>query len=643
MNYGFVKVAAAIPEVKVGDCAHNVEKIIALLKRANEKRAQLVVFPELCLTAYTCGDLFRQDLLLSDVEKQLGKLLDESRSNQIVAIIGMPVRKGNRLFNCGVVIQAGRILGIIPKTYIPDCKGFGEYRWFTPAFMEDDGMHRICGQDVPFGTDIVFLDEGNSAICFGVELCEDLYTPLPPSSRQALAGATLLFNLSASNDLVANHEYRKSMAVQQSSRCIAAYVYSSCGPGESTTDLVFGGYAVIAEDGALLSESERFGAEGQLICSDIDVERLINDRMQSAGFKSIPSDKPGFRKISFEVDQYSPDRFDRYIDPYPFVPRDVNEREKRCNEIFNIQTLGLASRLKHTGIQKADIAVSGGLDSTLALLVTAAAFDRLGIDRNNIIAVTMPGFGTTDRTFRNAEKLIDAVRATKLVIDIREACLKHFQDIGHDPEVHDKTYENVQARERYQILMDIANKVNGLVIGTGDLSEIALGWSTYNGDHMSMYSVNCGVPKTLIRHLIRWSADKILGSEGKAIIESILETPITPELLPPDSDGNIKQYTEDIIGPYELHDFFLYHSVRYGATPGKILFLARQAFEGRYGYEEIKKWLTVFIKRFFSQQFKRSCMPDGPIVGSIGLSPRGGWVMASDVSAQAWLDELDKA
>jgi len=643
MNYGFVKVAAAIPEVIVGDCAYNADKIITLLKKANEKHVQFVVFPELCLTAYTCGDLFHQELLISDAEKQLGRLLDESGTNQMVSIIGMPVRKDNRLFNCGVVMQQGNILGIIPKTFIPDCKEFNEYRWFTPGSVESDGMHRICGQDVPFGIDIIFQDKGNSGVCFGVELCEDLWAPIPPSSRQALAGATLLFNLSANNDLVAEHEYRKSMVLQQSARCISAYMYSTCGLGESTTDLVFGGYAAIAENGVLLSESVRFSGEGQLICSDIDVERLINDRMRSVAFKNIPADNHGFRKILFTVAQSGQDALDRHIDPYPFVPDDKNEREKRCKEIFNIQTLGLASRLRHTGIQKAVIGVSGGLDSTLALLVTAAAFDRLGADRRNIIAVTMPGFGTTDRTFRNAEKLIDAVRATKLVIDIREACLKHFQDIGHDPEVHDKTYENVQARERYQILMDIANKVNGLVIGTGDLSEIALGWSTYNGDHMSMYSVNCGVPKTLVRHLISWGADNISGREAKTVIKSILDTPISPELLPPDSKGNIIQHTENIIGPYELHDFFLYHCTRYGAPPGKILFLADRAFEGRYSHEEIKKWLMIFIKRFFSNQFKRSCMPDGPKVGSIGLSPRGGWVMASDASVQAWLDEIEKA
>jgi NAD+ synthase (glutamine-hydrolysing) len=571
-------------------------------------------------------------------EEQLGLLLDETTGMHMVSIIGMPVRSNGRLFSCGVVIQDGKILGIVPKTYISGC----EERWFASGLDSSGEMLRICGQHVPFGINLIFREEGDSRICFGVELGEDLWAPVPPSSKQALAGAALLFNLSASNDLVAKHDYRKSLVAQQSARCISAYIYTSCGPGESTTDLVFGGYAMIAENGALLSESKRFVDGDTLVYSEIDIERLVNDRMKNACFIKPPAGEPRFREIGFKTADSRLDRLSRYIDPHPFVPRDKKERDERCGEVFDIQTSGLAGRLRNTGIGKAVIAVSGGLDSALALLVTAKAFDRLGFDRKNITAISMPGFGTTGKTYQNASKLINAMNVNGMEIDIREACLKHFSDIGHDPAVHDKTYENVQARERTQILMDIANKVGGLVIGTGDLSEMALGWSTYNGDHMSMYSVNCGVPKTLVRHLVQWAADNVTGREARAVIYSILDTPVSPELLPPDEQGNISQQTEKIIGPYELHDFFLYHSTRYGASPRKVLFLARHAFGGEYPDEEIKKWLMVFIKRFFSQQFKRSCTPDGPRVGSVSLSPRGDWMMPSDASAQAWLNSIDK-
>jgi NAD+ synthase (glutamine-hydrolysing) len=663
MEYGFVKVAAAVPELKVAGCGFNTGKIIGMVKEAAEAGVQIVVFPELSLTAYTCGDLFHQQLLLREALSQLNLLAESTKMLDIVILVGLPILLDNQQFNCAAVLQNGEILGVVPKTYIPGYKEFYEERWFTSGSNAISDTVELFGKQIPFGTDLLFEAAGQYNVCFGTEICEDLWTPIPPSSYQAIAGAVILFNLSASNEIIGKYEYRRELVSQQSGKCIAGYIYTSAGVHESTTDVVYGGHALIAENGGLLCESERFLRTGNMIISEIDVQKLQNDRIKNTSFmEGIPG--RSFRKIRFSLDGSEHAdmgdtadtaqlkdavqlkdkvsvRLIRHIDPHPFVPSDEAARDIRCREIFAIQTAGLAKRLGHTGMQTAVVGISGGLDSTLALLVTAKTFDMLNIPRNKIIAVTMPGFGTTDTTYRNALELIRSIGAELREINIKQACMQHFSDIGHDPENHDVTYENVQARERTQILMDIANKQGGLVIGTGDLSELALGWCTYNGDHMSMYSVNCSIPKTLVKYLVRWAADNVTEREAAQVLLRILDTPITPELLPPDENGGIRQKTEDIVGPYELHDFFLYHSLRYGAPPLKVLFLAKQAFGGSYEADEIKSWLKVFYRRFFSQQFKRSCLPDGPKVGTISLSPRGDWRMPSDASAELWLKELE--
>jgi NAD+ synthase (glutamine-hydrolysing) len=642
MEHGFVRVAAAVPELKVADCGFNTDKILELIREAEEAGVQFVVFPELSLTAYTCGDLFHQQLLVKEALGQLTLLAEKTASLDIVAIVGLPVLLDNQQFNCAAVLQKGEILGLVPKTYIPGYKEFYEERWFAPGSNALSREIEIAGTRVPFGTDLLFEAAGPYNVCFGVEICEDLWTPVPPSSYQAVAGATLLFNLSASNEIIGKYEYRRELVRQQSGKCVAGYVYTSAGVHESTTDVVYGGHALIAENGGLLCESERFQRKSCLIISEIDVQKLQNDRIKNTSFmEGLPG--CSFRKIGFRLGAGAGEaaKLNRFIDPHPFVPSDPAARDIRCREIFAIQTAGLAKRLAHTGMQYAVVGISGGLDSTLALLVTARTFDMLHIPRANIIAITMPGFGTTDATYANALQLIRSMGAELHEINIRQACLQHFADIGHDPAIHDVTYENVQARERTQILMDIANKRSGLVIGTGDLSELALGWCTYNGDHMSMYSVNCSIPKTLVKYLVRWAADNVTDQAAADVLLRILDTPITPELLPPDENGGIRQKTEELVGPYELHDFFLYHTLRYGAPPRKVLFLAEQAFGGGYGAEEIKSWLKVFYKRFFSQQFKRSCLPDGPKVGTISLSPRGDWRMPSDAAAALWLKELE--
>jgi NAD+ synthase (glutamine-hydrolysing) len=640
MNYGFVRVAAAVPKLKVADCEYNADNIIDIIHKADSLKIQFVVFPELSITAYTCGDLFHQQQLLNDALQQLERILEKTKYLGLVAVIGLPVQLDNQLFNCGVAIQYGQILGVVPKIYIPGYSEFYEQRWFSPGTKSLSTMIKLCGQTVPFGNDLLFEEEGDSRAVFGIEICEDLWVPIPPSSTQALAGANLLFNLSASNEVIGKYEYRRNLIQQQSGRCIAGYIFSSSGIDESTTDVVFGGHALIAENGGLISQSERFSSQEQLIYTEIDIEKLTNDRCKNTSFKEGFIDRK-FRKISFKIKKNDPFEITRYIDPHPFVPSSISSRDERCSEIFSIQTSGLGKRLRHTNIKKAVIGISGGLDSTLALLVIAKTFDKLGLPRENILAVTMPGFGTTDVTYSNAFKLMESMKTSINEIDIKPACLQHFNDIGHDSGVHDLTYENVQARERTQILMDIATKNNGLVIGTGDLSELALGWSTYNGDHMSMYSVNCSIPKTLVKFLVKWVADNVVEAKTKEILYSILETPITPELLPPDEFGEIIQKTEDIIGPYELHDFFLYHMIRYGAPPLKVLYLAEKAFKGVYSHVVIKEWLKVYYRRFFSQQFKRSCLPDGPKVGTISLSPRGDWRMPSDAESRMWLKELD--
>ncbi|WP_024833452.1 NAD(+) synthase [Ruminiclostridium josui] len=639
MNYGFVRVAAAVPDLKVGNCDFNAGEIIKAARKADSQGAQFVVFPELSVTSYTCGDLFLQTTLLKRALSALETVISETAQLGCVIILGMPLALGSRLYNCAVIIKSGRILGVVPKCYIPNYSEFYEARWFSSGLDKPAETINILGNTVPFGFDILFEAENVDGLCFGIEICEDLWVPIPPSCNQALNGATLLFNLSASNDIVGKHEYREELIKMQSAKCSAAYVYVSSGPNESTTDLVFGGHSLISEYGSVLAQTERFSFDEKMIISDIDIQRLVNERFKNSAFKHKTNDV-NFRKVPFTVYEHKFSKLLRWIDPNPFVPSDSNARNKRCEEIFNIQTSGLGKRLKHTGLDKCVIGISGGLDSTLALLVIVKTYDRLGLDRKNIHAVTMPGFGTSANTLGNSLELMRLMNVTTHRIDIKEACLKHFEDIGHDPLNYDVTYENVQARERTQILMDMANKIGGLVIGTGDLSELALGWATYNGDHMSMYGVNSGVPKTLVKYLVQWCADYLFDNDIRNVLLSVLDTPISPELLPTDKEGCIQQKTEDIVGPYELHDFYLYHLVRYGAEPDKIYKLAEQAFEGKYEKAIIKKWLETFLRRFFSQQFKRSCLPDGPKVGSISLSPRGDWRMPSDADVGIWLNKL---
>lgn len=640
MNYGFIKVAAAVPEVRVADCCFNTERIGQLIVRAAEAGVQIVCFPELSVTGYTCGDLFHQEILLDEADVQLKTLLDETASLDILAIVGMPVISNGKIYNTAVVFKKGHILGVVPKTHLPNYGEFYEKRWFASSVDITTDMVLLCGQKVPFGSKMIFAASSNE-VAFGVEICEDLWTPIPPSGMLAMHGAELLFNLSASDEVIGKHDYLVQLVKQQSARCVAGYIYASAGFGESTTDMVFAGNGLIVENGSLVAASERFSLDEQLIISEIDIDRLKADRRrltsftESVGVTSVS----GYKFISFELPE-SEDVLTRSVNPYPFIPQD-KDLDVRCEEIFAIQTTGLAKRLKHTCCMHLVIGISGGLDSTLALLVCAKTCDRLGIPRQNIVGITMPGFGTTDRTYNNALDLMRSLGVTIKEIPIRKACEQHFRDINHSPEVHDVTYENAQARERTQILMDIANQVNGMVVGTGDLSELALGWATYNGDQMSMYGVNAGIPKTLVRYLVKWVADTQVEACSAATLWDILDTPVSPELLPACTDGTIAQKTEDIVGPYELHDFFLYYMVRFGFRPAKIYFLALYSFDGIYTDEVIKKWLNTFLCRFFSQQFKRSCMPDGPKVGSINLSPRGDWRMPSDASSFLWLKEAE--
>ena len=631
LGHGFVRVAAAIPELRVSDCAFNAAKIKELIVKAEAENAEIVCFPELCITAYTCADLFFQKQLLDNAENALADLVADTAGLEITSIVGMPVRKNNQLFNAAVVFKQGEILGVIPKINLPNNNEFYEKRWFTSGYFATAENIELAGQEVYFGTNYYFRTNN---FTFGIEICEDLWMPIPPSSHLAIQGAEILFNLSASNELIAKHIYRQQLVEQQSARCIAGYVYTSAGHGESTTDLVFSGNTLIAENGKVLAKGERFSFEPQLTITEIDIERLRADRMHNNNFFNEKEENAYF-EIDCTDNLSKPGdinfKLTRKVDQHPFVPP-MSVRDESCSEIFAIQVGGIAKRWQHTHAENLIIGISGGLDSTLALLVCVKTADKLGYDRKRIMGVTMPGFGTTDRTYNNALELMKSLGITMKEISIKEACLLHFRDIGHDPKVHDVTYENVQARERTQILMDLSNKYNGLVVGTGDLSESALGWSTYNGDHMSMYAVNSGVPKTLVRYLVGWAAHQ-LDDHSEKILTDILDTPVSPELLPFDENGEIAQKTEDIVGPYELHDFFLYYFVRFGFTPEKILFLAKTAFEGKYPDDFIEKWLKVFLKRFFQQQFKRSCIPDGPKVGSINLSPRGDWRMPSDAVA----------
>ena len=638
MNYGFVKVASAIPHVRVADCAFNASQIEKEIIIADGKGVEIIVFPELCLTGYTCGDLFAHSLLLESAELGLMQILNNTRQLDIISILGVPVPLNGMLLNAAVVIQKGKVLGVVPKTYLPNYKEFYEKRWFTSASEVMEPMVRLCGQNVPLNACLLFDTAGTT---FGIELCEDLWAPIPPSSALALQGAEIIFNLSADNEGVGKHNYLRSLIAQQSARCIAGYVFSSCGFGESTTDVVFAGNALIYENGTLLASGKRFSFEEQVVTSEIDVERLRSERRVNTTFSSCRAQTAQgvARHIATEYVNARDLQLTRTFDPHPFVPQGPM-LDERCEEIFSIQVSGLAQRLTHTHAKSAVVGISGGLDSTLALLVCVQTFDKLGLSRKGIIGVTMPGFGTTDRTHSNAVDLMESLGVTIREVSIKDACLQHFRDIGHNPEVHDVTYENSQARERTQILMDIANQTNGLVIGTGDLSELALGWATYNGDHMSMYGVNASVPKTLVKHLVKWVAENGMGEASRKTLLDIVDTPISPELIPADEDGNIRQITEDLVGPYELHDFFLYYFLRFGFAPSKIYFLAVRTFKGVYDEETVKKWLQTFCRRFFNQQFKRSCLPDGPKVGSVSLSPRGDWRMPSDASSALWLNDV---
>ncbi|MDM8338871.1 NAD(+) synthase [Mediterranea massiliensis] len=638
MNYGFVKVAAAVPAVKVAHCKYNAAQIEKEIIIADGKGVQIIAFPELCITGYTCADLFQQQLLLEEAEISLMQVMNNTRQLDIIAILGMPIALNGRLLNAAVVIQKGKILGVVPKTYLPNYKEFYEQRWFTSAADISETSLRLCGQTAPLGANLLFETADTT---FAIEICEDLWAPIPPSSTLALQGAEILFNLSADNESIGKHQYLRSLISQQSARCIAGYVFSSCGFGESTTDLVFAGNGLVYENGTLLAASQRFSLEEQVVISEIDVERLRNERRQNTTFAACrhhcAPQEP--RRIATEFVNSKDLVLTRTFDPHPFVPQGPT-LDERCEEIFSIQVSGLAQRLVHTHAGSAVVGISGGLDSTLALLVCVRTFDKLQWPRKNIIGVTMPGFGTTDRTHTNAVQLMQSLGVTIREVCIKAACLQHFEDIGHDPQNHNVVYENSQARERTQILMDIANQTNGLVVGTGDLSELALGWATYNGDHISMYGVNASVPKTLVKHLVKWVALNGMDNDSRLTLLDIVDTPISPELIPADADGNISQITEDLVGPYELHDFFLYYFLRFGFRPAKIFFLASRTFSGTYDEDTIRKWLSTFMRRFFNQQFKRSCLPDGPKVGSISISPRGDWRMPSDATSDAWLNDV---
>lgn len=698
MEFGFIRVAAATPRVKVADVDANVEEICRMAEIAENEQVSILAFPELSVTGYSCGDLFAQELLVSRAEEGVKRLKTFSRGKSLTLVVGVPVRVRGSLYNCAAVIQNGSLKGIVPKIYLPTYNEFYESRWFSSGcdFLSDtlsaygriednakDCSSPAAGAEISYAGHKVnvypnmLFNVGRAT--FAIEICEDLWTPIPPSSHHALAGAQIIVNLSASNEVLMKHQYRKQLISQQSARTISAYVYSSCGYGESTQDVVYAGSSLIYENGSLMAENKRFSLESGMICADIDIDKLSVLRQKESTFHSVAPDGTGDgldarRYFTVASGDGAATDFEkclrRHIDPHPFVPGNATERDERCREITDIQVIGLATRLAHIHSQTAVIGISGGLDSTLALIVTVLAFDKLGWDRKRIIGITMPGLGTTTRTHSNASDLMAALGVTSLEIPIGKAVAQHFSDIGQNPEVQDVTYENSQARERTQILMDVANKENGIVVGTGDLSELALGWATYNGDHMSMYAVNASIPKTLVRYLVGWAAENHFESDVavaagrgtvgarrtlpetsredvadhkrsvREILMDIIDTPVSPELKPADSEGNITQKTEDLVGPYELHDFFLYHIFRFGARPSKVYFLARKAFEGLYDDATILKWLNTFIRRFFAQQFKRSCLPDCPKVGSVSLSPRGDWRMPSDAWRTIFLNDL---
>lgn len=634
MKDGFIRVCAATPDVRVADCEYNTENIIEIIKKAAENNAKLVVFPELCVTAYTCGDLFNQKALREKAKESLARIVEETAQFDIISVVGMPLEVNQKLYNTAVAVKGGSILGIVPKSNIPNYSEFYEMRNFESAPKGVKNVF-VCGQDVPFGTDILFCCENYPEFVLALEICEDVWVPNSPSVRHTSAGATVIANLSASDELAGKDEYRKLLIRSQSARLISAYVYADAGEGESTSDLVFSGENIIAENGIMLNVSKRF--ENGVIYAETDVQKLAGERMR---MNTYPIDDSGYVKIGFELEDVKYD-LTRKISKTPFIPDGKAQMGKRAEEILTIQSMGLKKRISHSRADTAVIGISGGLDSTLALLVTVRAFDALKKDRKNIIAVTMPCFGTTDRTYNNAVNFANSLGVTLKEVNIAGAVTRHFEDIGQDPTLYDVTFENSQARERTQVLMDIANQRNGLVVGTGDLSELALGWATYNGDHMSMYGVNASVPKTLIRYLVEYEAKRTDNDVLKITLEDILATPVSPELLPP-KDGEIAQKTESIVGPYELHDFFIYYAVRCAFSPSKIYRLAKYAFDGQYDDKFILEWLRVFYRRFLSQQFKRSCVPDGPKVGTVALSPRGDWRMPSDACSAVWLDEVEK-
>lgn len=634
MKDGFITVATATPQVAVADCEANAQAILACINEMAAAHAKVMVLPELCITGYTCSDLFWQTKLLDEAEAALSVIAEGSRQVDALIAVGMPLRVAGKLLNVAAILCRGKVLGFVPKVNLPAYNEFYETRHFTSG-SADMGTVQFCGEEIPVGTNLLFSCENVVDLCVAAELCEDLWVPNPPSVQHALAGASVICNLSASDEMVGKGSYRRDLVAGQSARLVCAYLYATAGEGESTTDLVFGGQNLVAENGTVLAESTTF--ENEINVATIDVQRLASERRRMSTFPAAESKE--YREISFALVEEET-KLTRFFDADPFVPSNADQLSDRCEEILNIQALGLKKRLAHTHAKSAVVGISGGLDSTLALLVTARAFDMLGLPRKGIVAVTMPGFGTTDRTYNNAVAMIKSLGATFKEVPIAKAVMQHFADIDHDASIHDVTYENSQARERTQILMDIANQANGFVIGTGDLSELALGWATYNGDHMSMYAVNASVPKTLVRHLVRHYADTSADEVLAGVLYDVLDTPVSPELLPPE-DGAISQKTEDLVGPYELHDFFLYQMLRMCFPPAKIYRVAKEAFAGRYSNETILKWLRTFYWRFFSQQFKRSCLPDGPKVGSVAVSPRGDLRMPSDACVSAWIKEVE--
>ena len=634
MKNGFVKVAAATPDIRVADVEFNTQNIINAMEEAQKNGAKILVFPELCVTGYTCSDLFDHSVLLKASRKALLEIAENTNDKDMLVFVGAPLEVNGKLYNVAAAMNQGEIIGFTTKTFLPNYGEFYEMRQFTPG---PQTVREITfeGKKIPFGPQILFQAEGMEELVVAAEICEDVWSPIPPSIQAALEGATVIVNCSASDETIGKDTYRRALISGQSARLISGYIYANAGEGESTTDLVFGGHNIIAENGTVLKESSRYVNE--IIYSELDLQRITGERRKNTTFQ--PLDEETLVRVPFTVEE-TKTFLTRTFPKKPYVPSDEQTRAQRCEEILTIQAMGLKKRLAHTNARTAVVGISGGLDSTLALLVTARAFDMLGRDKKDIIAVTMPCFGTTDRTYQNACEMSKKVGATLIEVPIADAVNVHFRDIGHDPEDHSVTYENCQARERTQVLMDIANKTWGMVIGTGDLSELALGWATYNGDHMSMYGVNASVPKTLVRHLVKYAADDTKDEALKNVLYDVLDTPVSPELLPP-KDGDIAQKTEDLVGPYELHDFFLYFMLRFGYEPSKIFRIACMTFDGEYDKETIFKWLETFCRRFFSQQFKRSCLPDGPKVGTVALSPRGDWRMPSDACVAVWMKDLE--